>query len=93
MNPANIPNTRDDDIAYVYYLLSIQELVKKNFKTTQERMKKYADLKRKDALEYKLGDLVMLDGRNIQMRRPKDKLDHKKHGPFTIEKVVLPIAM
>jgi hypothetical protein len=56
-------------------------------------MKKYANLKRKDAPEYKVGDLVMLDGRNIQMRRPKDKLDYKKHGPFAIEKVVLPIAM
>jgi hypothetical protein len=35
----------------------------------------------------------MLDGRNIETRRPKDKLDHKKHGPFAIEKVVLPIAI
>jgi hypothetical protein len=45
MNPAKIPNTTDDDIAYIYYLLSIQELVEKNLKTTQERMKKYANLK------------------------------------------------
>jgi hypothetical protein len=34
----------------------------------------------------------MLDGRNIQTWRPKDKLDHQKHGPFIIEKVVLPTA-
>jgi hypothetical protein len=40
-----------------------------------------------------VGDLVMLDGRNIQTRRPKDKLDQKKHGPFAIEKVVTPTAM
>jgi hypothetical protein len=56
-------------------------------------MKKYADKKRKDAPELKVGDLVMLDGRNIQTRRPKHKLDHKKHGPFAIEKVVSPTAM
>jgi hypothetical protein len=56
-------------------------------------MKKYADLKRKDAPEFKIGDLVMLDGRHIQTRRPKDKVDHKKHGPFAIEKVVSPTAM
>jgi hypothetical protein len=62
MNPANIPNTRDNDLPYVHYLLSIQELVKKNLKTTQERMKKYANLKQKNAPEYKIGDLVMLDG-------------------------------
>jgi hypothetical protein len=78
---------------YIYYLLSIQELVKKNLKSTQERMKKYADLKKKDALEYRVGDLIMLDRRNIQTRRPKDKLDHKKYGLFAIEKVVSPIAM
>jgi hypothetical protein len=56
-------------------------------------MKKYADLKRKDAPEYKVGDLVMLDGRNIQIRRLKDKLDHKKHSTFAIEKVVSPTAI
>jgi hypothetical protein len=92
-NPVSIPNTKNNDMAYIHYLLSVQELVKKNLKTTQERMKKYADLTRKDAPEYKAGDLVMLDGRNIQTRRPKDMLDHKKHGPFVIEKVVLPTAM
>jgi hypothetical protein len=56
-------------------------------------MKKYADLKYKDAPEFKIGDLVMLDGRHIQTRWPKDKLDHKKYSPFAIEKVILLIAM
>jgi hypothetical protein len=56
-------------------------------------MKKYADLKHKDAPEFTIGDLVMLDGRHIQTRWPKDKLDHKKHSPFAIEKVISPIAM
>jgi hypothetical protein len=65
----------------------------RNLKATQERMKKYADLKRKDTPEFKIGDLIILDGRHIQARRPKDKLDHKKHGPFTIEKVISPTAM
>jgi hypothetical protein len=87
-SPASIPNTKGDNMAYIYHLLSIQELVKKNPKTTQEKMKKYANLKQKDAPEYKAGDLIMLDSRNIQIRRPKDKLDHKKHGPFAMEKVV-----
>jgi hypothetical protein len=56
-------------------------------------MKKYANLKQKDTPEFRIGDLVMLDRRHIQTRRPKDKLDHKKHGPFAIEKVVSLIAM
>jgi hypothetical protein len=93
MNPASIPNNKGNNMAYIYHLLSMQELVKKNLKTSQERMKKYADLKQKNAPEYRVGDLVMLDGRNIQIRRPKDKLDHKQHGPFAIENIVLPTAM
>jgi hypothetical protein len=56
-------------------------------------MKKYANLKQKDAPQYKAGDLIILDSRNIQTTRPKDKWDNEKHGPFTIEKVVLPTAM
>jgi hypothetical protein len=56
-------------------------------------MKKYADLKCKDTPEFKTGDLVMLDGRYIQTRWLKDKLDHKKHSPFTIEKVISLIAI
>jgi hypothetical protein len=71
----------------------VQGLVTRNLKATQERMKKYADLKCKDTPEFKIGDLIMLDGRHIQTRWPKDKLDHKKHGPFTIKKVVSLTAM
>jgi hypothetical protein len=56
-------------------------------------MEKYANLKHKDTPEFKIGDLIMLDGRNIQTRWLKDKLNYKNHSPFTIEKVVSPIAM
>jgi hypothetical protein len=56
-------------------------------------MKKYANLKHKDAPEFKIRDLIMLDGRHIQTRWPKDKLNYKKHSPFAIEKVILPTAI
>jgi hypothetical protein len=68
-------------------------LVTRNLKATQERIKKYADFKCKDAPEFKIGDLIILDGRHIQTRWLKDKLDHKKHGPFAIEKVISLTAM
>jgi len=35
----------------------------------------------------------MLSGRNIKMRRPSKKLDHKNHGPFQIEKIISPLAV
>jgi hypothetical protein len=83
----------DTQEGYINHIISVQGLVTRNLKATQERIKKYADLKYKDAPEFKVRDLVMLDGRHIQTRQLKDKLNHKKHGPFAIEKVVLPIAI
>jgi hypothetical protein len=83
----------DTQEGYINHIISVQGLVTRDLGATQERMKKYADLKCKDAPKFKIGDLVMLDTRHIQTRQPKDKLDHKKHGPFAIEKVVSPTAM
>jgi hypothetical protein len=88
-----MPTSDDTQEGYINHLVSIQGLVMRNLKATQERMKKYTNLKRRDAPEFKSGDLVMLDRRHIQTRWPKDELDYKKHGPFTIEKVIAPTAM
>jgi hypothetical protein len=93
INPSSIPMSDDTQEGYINHLISVQGLVTRNLKATQERMKKYADLKRKDAPEFNIGDLVMLNRRHIQTRWLKDKLDHKKHGPFAIEKVVSLTAM
>jgi hypothetical protein len=92
-NPSTTPTNDDTQEGYINHIVSVQGLVTRNLKATQEEMKKYANIKRKDAPEFKIGDLVMLDGRHIQTRRLKVKLDHKKHIPFAIEKVVSPIAM
>jgi hypothetical protein len=67
-NPSNMPMSDDTQEGYINHLVSVQGLVTRNLKATQERMKKYANLKRKDAPEFKVGDLVMLDGRHIQTR-------------------------
>src|SRR5690606_7007646 len=45
--------------------------------------------KRQDASNlFKVGDLVMLDGRNLRTRRPTKKFDHKLYGPFKIIKKI-----
>jgi hypothetical protein len=92
-NPSTMPMSNNTQQGYINHLVSVQGLVTRNLKATQERMKRYADLKRKDAPEFKIRNLVMLDRRHIQTRWPKDKLDHKKHSPFTIEKVMLLTAI
>jgi hypothetical protein len=56
-------------------------------------MRRYAEPDRREAPACQVGDLVMLNGRNIKTRRPSRKLDHKNHGPFQIEKIVSPLAV
>jgi len=43
-----------------------------------------ADRRRDPAPAFKEGDLVWLSTRNIRTRRPSNKLDHKRMGPFRI---------
>jgi hypothetical protein len=92
-NPSTMPINDDTQDGYINHIISVQGIVTGNLKATQEWIMKYADLKCKDAPEFKIRDLIMLDGRHIQTRWLKDKLNHKKHGPFAIEKVVSPTSM
>ena len=50
------------------------------------RMKHYADKKRLKGPALKEGDKVYVARRNIKTKRPSDKLDWKKIGPFKIDK-------
>jgi hypothetical protein len=92
-NPSTISTSNNTQEEYINHIISVQGLVTRNLKATQERMKKYANLKYKDTPEFKIGDLIILDRRHIQTRQLKDKLDYKKHSPFAIEKVVSLTAM
>jgi hypothetical protein len=49
-------------------------------------MKHYADKKRLKGPALKEGDKVYVVRRNIKTKRPSDKLDWKKIGPFKIDK-------
>jgi hypothetical protein len=51
-------------------------------------MKRYYDTKRMKGLSLKEGDKVYLLRRNIKTKRPSDKLDFKKLGPFKIQQVI-----
>jgi hypothetical protein len=51
-------------------------------------MAKYYNPKRMKGPSFERGDKVYLVRRNIKTKRPSDKLDHKKLGPFTITKVI-----
>jgi hypothetical protein len=80
-------------IAYGHWMKAIYEDCKKELEKTSNRMKKYADKTRPESPRYNKGDLVMLNGKNIKIRHPSQKLDHKLYGPFEILESISPTAI
>ena len=54
----------------------------------QSRWRKARDKK----IEFKMGDKVWLEGRNLKSDQPSIKLAAKRYGPFKITKVLSPIT-
>ena len=73
---------------YAHGMESVHELCVKRLEETHERMGKYYDRSRKEAPPYSVGDLVMLNGKNISTRRAAKKLDAKLLGPFKVVRLV-----
>ena len=76
---------------FVTKMKEIQEEAKAALGTVQEEMKKYADRKREDVDEYKVGDLVMLSTKDLKyqmVRRRTEKLTERFVGPYRIKKII-----
>jgi len=59
-------------------------------------MRKYANRKRLDVDEYKVGDLVMLSTKDLKYQivgRRTEKLTERFVGPYKVKKVVSPNAV
>ena len=56
-------------------------------KKTREDMSKYYDWKAKLQPDIKVGDLVMLNAKNIRTKQPTKKLSPKLHRPFKVLEV------
>ena len=66
----------------------VREEAEAALKNSTTMMKKYYDQKRGKSLDYKEGDSVWLEGKNIKTLRPMQKLGDKRYGPFKILKKV-----
>ena len=76
---------------FIKKMKEIQEEVKAALEKAQEEIRKYADRKRSDVEEYKVGDLVMLSTKDLKyqiVRRKMEKLTERFVGPYKIKKVV-----
>jgi len=76
---------------FVEKMKEVQEETKVALKKVQEDMRKYADRKKLDVEEYKVGDLVMLSTKDLKyqmVRRRTEKLMERFVGPYKIKKIV-----
>ena len=73
-----------DALATASKIKGLQEQLRKDIIFKASRIKEYYNKRRRDAPLLKEGDKVYLLRRNIRTKRPSEKLDFKKVGPFRI---------
>ena len=69
----------------------IQEKAKTALGKVQEEIKKYADRKRGEVDDYKVGDLVMLSTKDLKYQivgKRMEKLTKRFVGPYKVKKIV-----
>ncbi|KAL5527037.1 hypothetical protein ACEPAG_5828 [Sanghuangporus baumii] len=81
---SNIPEA----INHLEELRQVQQEAYNSIRQANEAMKLYADLHRGKMPEYKPGDEVLLDMRNLSRLEPTKKLAMKWAGPYKVEKAV-----
>ena len=69
---------------YAHWMQEVHEQARKALENTREAMKKYYDRKATDQPNIEVGDLVMLNAKNIRTKRPSKKLSAKLYGPFKV---------
>jgi hypothetical protein len=74
--------------AIVDHLKQVRTELRANLERAQEAYKRKFDRKAKPAPSFQVRDLVWLNRRNTETKRPSPKFDFKRFGPFKITKVV-----
>jgi len=76
---------------FIKKIKEIQEEAKAALGKTQADMKKYADKKRSDVEEYKVGDLVMLSTKDLKYQmigRRMEKLTERFVSPYKVKEII-----
>jgi len=70
----------------------VQEEVKVALEKVQEEMRKYVDRKRREGVEFKVGDLVLLSTKELKWHmqgRRSEKLTEWFVGPYKVKSIIL----
>ncbi|CAI6339108.1 unnamed protein product [Periconia digitata] len=88
-NTSSYPTKREMKSAdrLIDRITELKKYLHENLSWAQQRQKEYADQKRLPAPEFRVGDQVWVDARNMRTDRPSQGLSYKNVGPFEITKV------
>ena len=69
---------------YTHWMQTVQNKARKTLEQTREALKKYYDQRATPQPDIDIGDLVMLNAKNIRTKRPTTKLSPRLYGPFKV---------
>jgi len=69
---------------FAHWMQTIHQQARQSLEKTREAMGRYYNRKAKQQPDFKIGDMVTLNAKNIRTKRPSKKLAPKLHGPFKI---------
>src|SRR5437588_3007761 len=84
MCPTEFETKNPASSVYGHWLKSIHKKIANTLEETKGRMGKYYDQGKQDPPNMSIGDLVMLNAKNIGTKRPTKKLAPKYNRPFKI---------
>ena len=73
---------------YAHRMEGVDKLCVKRLEETRKHMGKYCNRSRKEGPPYSVGDIFMLNGKNIRTGRAAKKLDAKLFGLFKVVRLV-----
>jgi hypothetical protein len=79
-NPAAENSLNPASKVYTHWMHTVHQEARKGLEAAQERMRKYANPDRKEAQDYQVGNLVILNGRNIQTPSGKKIPSRRKYS-------------
>src|SRR5437660_10156526 len=89
MWPTEFETKNPASSVYGHWLKSVHQKIADTLEETKRRMDKYYDQSKQDLPNMSIGDLVMLNAKNISTKRPTQILAPKFYVPFKImEKIV-----
>ena len=84
--PSNIKEVNAD--AFATRMEEIQKILRDNMLIAQADHERHANQHRGPAPQYKVGDLVWLDTRNLFTKRPSRKLENRHAGKYRVKRII-----